>query len=314
MRKVLTGLTVLLAVQLVAAGLLLSGNRGARDDGAPIPLLAGGSADIDRIVIADGDGSASLVRAAAGWELPGLGDLPASEAGLTAVLDRLGTIATDWPVTATASSHQRFEVATDTFQRRVQLFHGDQSVADFYLGTSPGFRQVHLRRAGEDAVYVVELSVHDLPADDAGWLDKGLLAVVDPVRIEGPDFVISKSTAGDWQFAGGAREGDDVASQAVNADQAGQLVTALVNLRVLEMSADRPVAAGEPESGPYTLAVEAAGGSRTFQLRAAGDHCYVARDDVDALFTLSQFDYDRIVGITRAALSADGGESGPGEG
>lgn len=313
MRNVLTGLAALLAVQLVAAGVLLSGHRSAGEDGAPMPLLAGGGTGVDRIVITDGDDTATLVRAATGWELPDLGHMPANDAGVTAAIDRFAAIETDWPVAATASSHGRFQVAADNFQRRVQLFRGDETAADFYLGTSPGFRQVHLRRAGEDAVYVVELSVYDLPAGNGGWLDKALLAVGDPVAIEGPDYVIRQSPEGDWQFADVQQDGDGAAGETLDAGQARQLVAALAALRVLDVAEDGFPASGEAGSGPFVLVVESADGPRKFRFQVHDDHYYVERDDRDAVFTLSQYDYDRIVGFTRAKLAAGSAEPESGE-
>ncbi len=165
-------LVLLLGAQLVAAGLLYRAGLQPADGYQARPLLAVDSGAVDRLVIADGDTEAVLVRQGDGWHLPALGDLPADSALVQAALDRVAGTRIQWPVTTTGFSHERFDVAADDYQRKVQLFSGDRLVGGFYLGTAPGFRRVHLRNLEGDEVYVVEMNVSDLPATGDAWLDQ----------------------------------------------------------------------------------------------------------------------------------------------
>ena len=53
------------------------------------------------------------------------------------------------------------------------------------LGTSPGFRKVHVRRPNEKEIYTVNLNTYDMPVADTEWLDKALLSAKDVRRIKG---------------------------------------------------------------------------------------------------------------------------------
>ena len=290
-------LTALLLLQLALAGGLLLSRQQAGDDGTPQPLLPVAASAIDRIVVSDAASQATLVRQEGAWILPG-SQLPASAGKVADILERLEQTATEWPVTTTQSSHKRFEVAGEAFQRRVQLYQGDEPVAEFYLGTSPGFRKVHLRRAAADEVYAVALNTFDLPADDDGWLDHSLLAVADPTRIVGPDYTLEESVDGVWSLAG-----DGTAPGAGNAplddEQARQLVSAFANLRVQSVADGVP---GAETGQGVSVEVATADGSYRYHFHQDETGYFVQREDRAAVFSLSQYDYDRITGVGLAEL------------
>ena len=290
-------LTLLLVLQLtLATGLVLT--RGAADDGGtPQPLLPVAASAIDRMVISDGESQATVLRQDGGWFLPDA-KLPASAPKVNDILERLGETVTEWPVATTESSQARFEVADAGFQRRVQLFGGDEQVAELYLGTSPGFRKVHLRRAGEDAVYAVNLNTFDLPASEDAWLDQSLLAVAEPTRIVGPDYTLTESEDGVWTLADGEAPGG-TAMAPLDDDRSRQLVSALANLRVQSLASGDPAAA---QGQTVTIEVETANGSYRYEFYRDDKSYYVHRNDRAPVFTLSQYDYDRITGVDLAEL------------
>ncbi len=305
MKKRQAVLAALLVGQLLVAAALFLGNSGSGEGQAPTPLLAAADDEIDRMVVSDGENTATLARNASGWELPALSGLPASRSRVATALGELAGIRTDWPVASTASSHDRFEVGEEGFQRRVRLYRGEEGVADFYLGTSPGLRQVHLRRSGEEPVYAVRLNANDLPARDIDWLDKSLLACPDPVRIEGPDYVLREAEAEEesWVLESGEGSGDDNV-QEVDRERVSQLTSALAGLRVQGVAPDASPDGAE-STGSYLLRVESADEKRRFRFWSADEKYYVKRDDRETVFTLSQYDYDRITGVTRSQLVAE---------
>lgn len=294
-------LIFLLCAQLLAAGLLYRAGLQPTDGYEARSLLEIPAGEVDRLVISDGETETVLVSQGDGWRLPALGDLPADSGLVQSALDRVAGTYIQWPVTTTAASHQRFEVAADDYQRKVQLFSGDRLLGGFYLGTAPDFRLAHLRGLEGDEVYVVEMNVSDLPASGDDWLDKTLLAVQAPRRIETVDFSLVAREDGIWDWSG---PDPDPAPPALDAQRAGQLATALENLRIQGV-ADESQVPGEGADEPRVIRVDTADAQLQYRFyRLDGEH-FVQRDDLPVVFRLSQYDYDRIAGVAMADLLAE---------
>ena len=252
-------------------------------------------AQIDKVVVNDGATSVTLQKAAEGWQVAELSNLPANGLQVDALVNTITALQPSWPVATTASSQQQLEVAADNFQRQVKLYAGDQEIGELLLGTSPGFKQTHARRGDSESIFSVALSNHELPARDSAWLDKRLLSASAISAIQGADFAVEKQQDGPWQFAATAEQ--DAAQGELDADKAAQLAAALANLSVLEV-------AEQPAEGTVTeLAVAGADGNWRYRFTEAGDQYYVSRDDRDAVFTVSKFDYERIAAIDRPQLA-----------
>lgn len=314
MKKILSWLSGLLALQLGLSGALYWHGHSSPGVEPAAPLLSVSIAAVDRMVISDGDNEAVIVRAAVdtaagnpgdgGWQLPGLGELPADSARSSAALSRLAAVQTGWPVTTTAASHQRFEVADDNFQRRVQLYSDGDLAADLLLGTSPGFRKVHLRRTGESSVYAVELSTFELPAGDNDWLDKSLLASPEATRIEGADLSIER-VGDDWRRPGAGNNAGESEPATAN----GELASALTGLEVTGLAAATTELPQQPVkafviSGPdgYSRRLEFFRTDQDYLVKEAGS---------DRVFTVSQYDFEQITGEADAATTADGAVESP---
>jgi hypothetical protein len=293
----------LLVAQLALAVGLYWSNERAGEVAPEAPLLAADTASVDRLRIGDGSQQVELVRAGEGWALADSG-LPADGAKVDGALERLSSTATGWPVTTTEAAHQRFEVDRDDYQRHLRAFAGDDEVADFFLGTSPGFRTAHLRRDGEDAVYVVGLNTFDLPADADGWLDRDLLAVPGADSIEGPDYALAKVDE-QWRLETSPGDG-----KALDADRAGSLASALEGLRVQGI-ADSDIAL--PEDAALAISVGSGDARRRLEFFQQDQNYYVRRDDRGQLFRISQYDYDRIAGVDGDSLVLAESSETPGE-
>jgi hypothetical protein len=289
LRKWLTGL---LALQLVLAATFLWAGRSTGERDAQQPLLNLPAEDISRIVIREGEQETSLTRTGDSWQLPTLHNLPAKQANVDRLLDKLAGLRAGWPVATSQSSHARFQVAEDDNQRHIRLYQGDKLAGELFLGSSPGLRQVHLRLKDDDAVYTGEVPTHEVPAKVEQWLDKSLLAASGVEHITGEDFSLEKAD-GDWAFA----EADE--DTAVNAQKAKDLATALESLQVSGVAQEPPT-----EGESVTLSVKAGGKNWQYTFTKADDQYYVRRNDRDAIFTLTQFNYDRIAPVDRVALAA----------
>lgn len=332
--KTQTLLGSLLAIQVVLALSLFVGTQRGGEQASAQPLLAFATNTIDRIVINDATAQTTLALAGDNWQLPEK-QLPANQSRIHTLLDSLGGLQTRWPVVNSSSGRERFEVADDNYQRKLQLYDGDTLLGEYYFGTSPGFRQTHGRRAGEDAVYALAFNNVDLPIDSNDWLDKTLLGVDMPTQITGPDFTLVQQQE-QWQLAdatvaantdtradgtinssaGDAANTSDNTSPttsgeasadaataaadnavALNTDAVTELVQALGNLRVLRQE-------NAPEGDTLAFEVTTAEGQLQYQFLQAEGKYYVRRSDWPQSFTISQSDYERITGTTRATLTA----------
>ena len=163
-------LGILLAAQLILV--LVVWGLGQRDTEAPQAFLSFDSATVDKLSISDGETSVELLRIGEEWKD---GDaVPANKSKIEDVLKKLGNTSAGWPVGATGSAAERFEVTDNLFQRRLVAKAGEVLVADIYLGTSPSFRKVHARHASGGPVYSIDFSNYEVGAEENEWLDKGL--------------------------------------------------------------------------------------------------------------------------------------------
>lgn len=257
------------------------------------PLLGIKIQEIDRVLVSDANGSAELKKSANHWQLPALEALPADGKKLTDALAKLAAIKLTWPVTTTRSAHERFEVAEQGFQRRIELFQGDTKRADILLGSTPGFKKVHVRQADTDEVYAVELNSFDFPALAKDWLQKDVLAIAEPEMIKAGDYHLQKE-GGEWRFLS---DDEMAAAPKIAQEKLTQLANALANLQVQEL------ASSAPEQGEHTtLRVKSAAGEWELTLAKTEGGYFVKRSDKPQWFTLSQYEYDRIAAIKKEDL------------
>jgi len=152
----------------------------------------------------------------------------------------------------------------------------------------PGFRQLHVRRAGQEEVYAVRLNSFDFPTEHSGWLDKSLLQPQgDIIGLEGPDFNVEKQ-AEFWQLVEGEGE---VVEQEVK-KLASALATLLVQNAEENTTAD----------SNYELMVTAAGTTHRYRFFQQGNNYYISRDDYTPVFRISRSDFEEITGQTATQL------------
>ncbi|MDH3378066.1 MAG: DUF4340 domain-containing protein [Gammaproteobacteria bacterium] len=292
----------LLALQLVlAAGLFWNDINTAQSKVAQV-LLNFEQKQIGRVVISDSNHTVTLNKSGEEWVLPDSYQLPADEIKLAALLDKLADLQADWPVATSSSAQARFEVADNQFQRRVRLYQGDGLLGDLFVGTSPGFRKVHARRSGDDAIYAVVLNGYELPADDNEWLDKTLLSASGVTAIKSDEYSLKKDD-GKWQFENSDKSVDaNNEALELNEGKASQLAAALTSLRVQGLAKNFDEILSADESSRKALDVIGTSSWRYELLEQDGKY-YVRRNDLDKLFTLSKFDYEQITGTGLAQLA-----------
>lgn len=287
-------LTILFAVQVLLIMGVFAYQQNSRVQVDAQPLLAIKTADIDRVVIEDANNNVTLQKSGSEWQLPELHQLPVDKQKLDEILQKLDGTKLTWPVTTTASSHERFEVAGNKFQRRIELFQGDAKKADLWLGTSPSFKKIHLRREGEDQVYAVELTVFEFATAPNDWLQSDLLAVKEVNSIKAADYELQKS--GDvWSFVGTSQNAD---AEKVDASKVTELINAFNNLQI------QNVVTQVPQGETTIVSVKSTAGGFNYEFTKAGNDFFVKRSDRNLHFKLSQFEFERIVNVTKARLVA----------
>lgn len=279
----------LFAVQLVLTAAIFFGDRSSANQHQQLALLDMAGEPIDHVSIDDGQGKqATLVKVDGQWRLPEYHQLPADQATVKKALQALADTHSSWPVATTKSSHERFKVADDKYQIRITLASGDKKRGAIYLGTSPGFRQIHVRKAGQDAVYNVKLNSYDYSTSNKYWLDHGLLRPSGAIAsITGPDYSLSKQ-GDDWHS-------DDKQGKVVKAE-VDKLLNTLTGLSVNDAVEEKP------QQAAYSLKVKAGGKSYDYRFFAKDNDYFVSRNGYAQAFKINKADYDKITGLNATQL------------
>jgi hypothetical protein len=292
MNRTITWLAAALAVQLLLSVVLLWPRENVGEEGAREPLMSFTPDSVDRLVISDSENTVLLTRGDDGWLMPDYHKLPADAARLKRAITELPALRRGWPVANSASAAERFEVAEDDFQRRVEYFAGENALGTLYIGTSPGFRKVHARLVEGDSIYAVNYNSFDLPAKPAEWLDKTLLQVDEVQGVTGLDYSLRRdgdAWLGDGETPPVEAEVDD-------------LLNGLRSLRVTRAADIATASTLDEMEAPPTLTVDAGGGRYEFRLFEIEDDYYIQRADIPVYFSLSAFDYDRLNDVDSESL------------
>ena len=164
-------LGALLAIQIVLVGVLLAAKSGGIEE--PEPFLEFDAASVDSLTVSNNEGSVSVAKVDGSWQLPN--GVPAAGFKVDSVIESLSKAAGGWPVANTEPTRERFEVTEENHQRHLVAKAGEDTVADIYLGTSPGYRKTHARRVGEDEIYAIGFSNYEAGVKAADWLERSLL-------------------------------------------------------------------------------------------------------------------------------------------
>jgi len=170
-------------------------------------------AAVDGLSISDADNNrVELVKEEGVWQVR-LADkslYPAEKNKVERLLEKLAGLDRGRLVSSAPTTRRRFEVADDHFSRRLALKKGGEETVIF-LGSSPGYRKIHLRRGDEDGIYLVrELAAWEAATKAASWWQRNYLdydpAKITSLRVKNShgEFVLNRAKAkSPWQMAGG---------------------------------------------------------------------------------------------------------------
>lgn len=293
MSKAIQYLALLLLVQLaVILGLQFS-NTGPDADSETQPLITDISA-FKEITITDKDHSTKALKTGDGWTLQDYANLPTAEGKIQALLDNLSQTKASWPTASSVSAAERFEVAEGNAQKTVVLSGSETDSITLYLGTSPSYRKLHIRKAGSNDIFVVELAQHDISAQPENWLDKTLLqAQGDITGVRTDSFTLSSSTSDDgtrnWQLDSEAPINNASVSQWVERFNTLQ-VSKLVN----ESDNKRSIVAQNPV---LTVTVTTDSGSRNYVFYQHESNYFVKLFGEEPVFEIATYQAEPIVNV-----------------
>jgi hypothetical protein len=307
MEKTIRILTIVLVAQLLlAVGMSLTGPNlvAAHPD---TPLFTPGDKPVDHITIEGPEGArVVLAKQDKGWVLPDNGGFPADQAQVDTLVSRLESLKRGLPVATSSGALTRFKVSDESFERRVLLAHGDDTLTTLYLGSSPGMHHVHARTGKDDAVYDVDFAVYEAPDKVDDWENKAILQfpedTLETIEVAGLTLHRAPATAADKGAGKPAPEASwqvDAAGQGevVNPAGAQDLAGKLAQLRIgavlgteakPEYGLDKPV---------LTLNVTRKGGGKLeYQLGPTGKEGYAV------LKSSARPEYFRVPSYTADAL------------
>jgi hypothetical protein len=308
----------------VALAVVLFNVQGGEPDALNEPLLAVDSAALDRIEIHSADGSIELQKKDGQWQM---GDgLPVADGRISDLLKQLEALRRGWAVATTDEAAKRFEVTEETFKRKIRLLQGDTEVDTLLVGTSPSFRQSHVRKPGDDEIYSVKLDEFSLATDRDNWLDTQLMRPKgDIVALQFGDRSVKK-VAGQWPAntpeSVAATQSSEASGEPVNeaeaaSETAGEppkprfdsaaFAKALTDLTVLGLAdnqaeLDAPVTEDATQQNEEQVLkiqweITTSDGHYQYQLLSRNDQYYIRRDDNDHTFRLSKAQYDALAKI-----------------
>lgn len=236
----------LLLLQLALIAVLRSPFTSAHAPSAPHPLLPELDTSVaSRLELSGADGKVTVTRDGDAWKLDDLGGFPADPVKVADLLQTLAGLEVREPVVTSSRHHDNLQIADGDNAGRVRLFAdgSETPMADVVVGSAPNYRVLHVRRAGEDAVYEVRgLAAYDVRPDAASWARKELV----DLGGEQVDGLVLENSHGRFELARG-EEGWTVVSPALvegplDSAQIEALLQAVTTMRLVD-----PVGATDAE-------------------------------------------------------------------
>lgn len=296
MNRIVSVLLVILAIQCFITAVVYWPEHETTMETSGNQLMSLPPEGITDIRIMDPQGNEAVIaRTDNGWQLPALGDgLPANTKQVERLLETLGQAREGQAVASSIAARQRFEVASNSYRRRLTLMAGTDRQEIIFLGTAPSFRRVHARNAIADPVFSISFNSFDSPAQDAAWLDPRLLQTPEPRSIRGPGFTLHRTGTNSWEAPSGARP-EPRELDALLVSLANLQVTGVANAaQQLKLSALEPALA---------LQIDLPDGStQRLDFFALEDDHFVRDRRYDLFFAISAYDFDRLNSLDAASL------------
>jgi len=295
-------LSIALLAQLALATVLRATSMDATQAAPESPLLDVAADTVDEIEITDGTDQVVLRRVDELWRIPALEDFPANQPQVQSFLDRIASLEKGWPVARSRGAHERFHVSSDDFEHKISLKARGESEAVLLLGTSPGFRKVHMRSAVSDDVYAIEFNAYEADPKPASWIDAQILKrkLGELERVDLGAVVLERRDE-DWLLS------DLASGEQTDLEKAKVAARGLANLRVQKVLGRDAKPEYSEETSVASLTLQPTEGDpiryRLWPSEADGDYVLQA-SDLPYYVIVPATAIDPLLSLDRAALLA----------
>ncbi len=288
MSKNITILSGLLALQLVITGVLFFADSSMKSNNEIKPLVNLNNSELNQVKVIEGDKALTLSKVDDKWQLEGYPDLELQESKVRSLTKELATVKVSWPVTTTASSHDRFKVANDNFEKQVVFTDKAGNKQTLYLGKTPSFKQLYARALAQDDVFSIEYSAYQLSVDVDDWLDKSQLSVDNISKINHSVINLEKNEES-WQLAAPSSLDEQ---STINISFVEGFISNINKLYILGVADNSEVATS-------SLTIHDGEGNQYVYSFAANEASYfVQRNDIKQWFTLSKSTFDQLTNLS----------------
>jgi hypothetical protein len=303
MKKWIFILSGLLAAQLVLAMIL---NLTGEDYGtfqAEEKLLSFNDHAVSGLQIADGTDSVALKKQEGKWLLPNSGNFPASQRKVEQLLDKLAALEKGWPVARTRGAAQRFAVDEEQFERELILLSDDDTRTTLYVGASPEFRKVYVRRGDEDDIFAADFDIWEVNAKTEDWIDKEILTLDESSvqRLEMPGMIMQRQD-------GRLQVMNLDENEQTNVTESRALLGKLTGLRIQSLlGAEAKPAYRQDEPALEVKITRISGEVLGYRFSKPEDAAYyvLKRSDLEHYFKVAEYMVDPVKETTREKLVQD---------
>lgn len=297
MKRMINVLAIVLLLQIA----LLFGLRMTKVDSGEFSsneqLLVFSPEQVDQLQIEGREGQKLVLKKTENqWVLPNYENALADAEKVTTQLDSLTSIKRTWPVAKTAEAGKRFKVADEGFERRLVFKSGEQELATLLLGSSPGFRKVHARLAGEDQVFDIPYSTYQASLKTADWIDKQVL------HLDSKQISVIELADVSLQHNGEELLVPELAAnEQLNAESAKKLLEQLSTLSVVDV--EPGISLPEEETDSLRIKVVLSdGNSRKYHFFKQEDRSLLKVSGVEQTYEISGSLFDELKKFNRRSL------------
>lgn len=246
-----------------------------------------------------------LEKTDSGWILPKTFSAPADNAAVEKLLEKLSGIKQGLAVATSADSSERLKTGAENFERHMVLKEGGSTVADFYLGTSSGFRYSHARKAGDEEVVTLPISSFEAEVEADKWLDRNVAAIDKNAleQIELADITLTRKD-NEWHV-------EELSPDETNREEVAKLLDRVTGITVQTVLAPEEAVPLVEKSPQTQFTVTKTNGTTVKYSIAGQEELFVLKmSDSSLYYTLSKWQADNLAVIALSELKT--AESEPG--
>jgi hypothetical protein len=302
MKRTIHILTVLLVVQVgfFVFLMLTKSDTGAFTSTEPL-LGIKATTEVDGITIEQPDKAKLLLKKQNDtWILPDHFGFPVSSSKIDPFVQKLLDQKQGWAIAKTRSAAKRFKVSDASFEKKITFSKAGKILKTLFLGSSPGFRKVHVRASGQDNIYAIEFSTYEASVKPQDWVDKSVLHLKrdDIDQIQMPEFTLRRE--GDRFVANAAGDNEETAD-----DESNALLSEVVGLSFQDVlgTENKPEYQQQKPVFSYTLRKKSGDKLRYIFSQPKNKAYFVLKSSTrNEYFKVSKYTVKRLQEFTKAKL------------